>query len=144
MDFFWEIFLDVFYKKSMHFPCNIQHFASLGYQFLHVAFFIFQKNHLKIYFGILTKFPMQLRKFSMLVVHCCMQSEIELWLYFIHFKDFFIMTSRNSHLGQFSFIMWNMVLQRIFSRIFVISFKYGSKNNLNCTRERSNSILFGT
>ena len=92
------------FAKNLHFLFNIHNFASFCYQFLQK--FIFQKKiKLKIYFGIFTKFSMQLRKFSMHFIHYYMQSEIELWIYFIHFPDFFIMTSRNFHLKQFSVII---------------------------------------
>ena len=61
MEFFRKFF-DEICKKSMHFLCNVPNFASFCYQFL--LNFIFQKKQMKIYFGILTKFSMQVFIFT--------------------------------------------------------------------------------
>ena len=76
---FLENFSMHFAKKLCIFLWKIQqNFASFCYQFLQN--FILQNNQLKIYFGIFTKFFMQLRKLSMHIILYYMQSVTELRL----------------------------------------------------------------
>ena len=60
-------FFDALCKKFMHFLCNIQIFLQISVITRKILFL--KTNQLKIYFGIFTKYSMQLGKFSMHDTH---------------------------------------------------------------------------
>ena len=102
----------------------------------------FKKMKLKIYFRIFIKVSVQLKIFSMHVIHFFLQSETELWLQFIHFTNIFIVTSRNFHLGQFTIIMLKYGFTKNFKTNFHNFIEVLTKKCFQLSKERSTSILF--
>ena len=138
-------------EKYLLSPCNIQNFL----QFSVINYcekLFFEENYLEIYFDNFAKFSMQLRKFSMHVIHYYMQSKmscgynlfisrtfsfcLDNWIPFfcLYFNEFFIS-------GNFLLSSKYMTFQRFFNRILVSSLKIDEKESFSCPNKRTSSLL---